>query len=570
MDKIKEYIKKRQYIDILIIIFLISLFNLLFSAHFNFIFQDKGRELFIPEQMLNGAVPYKDIVLIYFPLAYYINAFIYSIAGVSIDSLLTSQFIFCTIFLIAYYFLANNFLNRATSLLLTIIIITNCIFNPCDCFGYEIPYSFARMYGVFGAFGCVCCIIQLFKQKKLKYAYLASLFAGFSVSCKLEFLTTLLILLIGLFLYGKQDNKEYLKIFLSFLIFPIITILLLFIQGVTINDLISSIVFACKFANTDAMTGFLSKAGLYPYDVQEKLFIMATGFRNIVNIIVLCILGLKLYKKFPRFYILPLLMLLIITYYVHYIEVISSLIPYIILFFCVFNFKNLKEDKITLFLILSSLLMCQREFFKFIMNTYGAYTLPILFLSFCTIIDRYLPKSFLEIKTKQIMNFVLVIILCANIVNLNNKKFETQYAISTSKGTFYTDYNKSMLLNLALNYIEDNTKESDTILVLPEGNIINFLANRKVDLKCFMMDRLYHDAYGEEEAKNKIKNSNSNYIILLEHLNLNDFGKNYLYTEDETQCYKYIFDNYDCIKIYRNGNSKISILRKKRILNITD
>lgn len=97
MEKIKDFIKKHPAIDFVVIIFIMLLFALLFGNYFCFIYTDRGREFLLPQEILNGAVPYKDITLIYFPLAYYINALIYKLLGVSINSLLVSQTILCTI-----------------------------------------------------------------------------------------------------------------------------------------------------------------------------------------------------------------------------------------------------------------------------------------------------------------------------------------------------------------------------------------------------------------------------------------------------------------------------------------
>ena len=74
---IKEFIKKYKYTDVILIILIMFIFSFLFSNHFSSILPDYGRELLLPKEILNGAIPYKNINLIFFPLAYYINATIY-------------------------------------------------------------------------------------------------------------------------------------------------------------------------------------------------------------------------------------------------------------------------------------------------------------------------------------------------------------------------------------------------------------------------------------------------------------------------------------------------------------
>ena len=171
MEKIKNFITKHKFIDIMIIIVVMLILSYLCSESCNCIFSDRGREFLIPKEILNGAVPYKDITMIYFPLAYYINAFFYKLFGVSIHTLLITQTCICCICLVAYYLTATEFLKRSTSLLLTILIIIVGVFSTNDLFSWIMPYSYSRAYGVIGTLICIFCLIKLFRTDNLKYAY---------------------------------------------------------------------------------------------------------------------------------------------------------------------------------------------------------------------------------------------------------------------------------------------------------------------------------------------------------------------------------------------------------------
>ena len=107
-EKIKNYIKEHTWIDFALITIIIIVFALLFAKHMQYPLIDKGREFFLSEQILKGKIPFKDITMIYFPFAYYINALIFKFLGVSIDSLVISQAFFCIGFAGCFYLLAKE------------------------------------------------------------------------------------------------------------------------------------------------------------------------------------------------------------------------------------------------------------------------------------------------------------------------------------------------------------------------------------------------------------------------------------------------------------------------------
>ena len=568
----KNFIKNPSIIYPIIIIISLLIFVLLFGNVHCSILSDRGRELIIPQEILNGQIPYKDITLIYFPLAYYINAFFYKIFGISIYTFFITQTVICTSYMLLFYALSKEFINKTTSLLLTLFIISSCIFARNDLFSLFFPYSFARAYGCMISLLVIFCLIKLFKTDNIKFLYIAAFFTGFALCCKLEFVVTLILFLFGLFLYKKLSIIQYFKLFLVSIIMPVLLCFLLFYQGVSFTDIVNAIKFGINFSKTPVMTEFLSMAGVYPYDFVKKLETMMTSISTLVMILLFTFIAFKLEHKYSKKHFLYFFAIIIIYFYFNTYNICLCwlFLPYIISIVFLINFKdNLKNDKVLFLLLLSSILLGQREFFSLRLDCYGTFSFPIYILSLLVIIKKYLPPEGFNINVRRFTNFVLIVLFCMHFHNLYLLKEDQVYPLSTVKGTLYTKYSYGVLLNNTINYINRHIDKDATILILPEGNLINFLTDRKVDMHCFMMDRLYHDAYGEEKAKEVIEKTNSDYIILLKGFDLNNFNLPYIYGPKNSLSGLYIAQNYYIVKKYKMDYSSVIILKKiEKITNI--
>ena len=514
---------------------------------------------------MNGFVPYKDINLIYFPLGYYINALLYKIFGISIYTLICSQTFFSILYMLGFYFLSKEFLNKTTSLLLTLLVIVSCIFADNDLFSFIFPYSFATSYGVFTTFFAIFWFVKLFKTNNLKYLHLSALAVSFAICCKLEFFIAPVIFIIGLILYKKLPIKEYLKTALIMLIFPVITFTILILQGVSTEDIISSMKFGADFANTPVMSKFLSFTGVYPFEIIKSLKIFIQYIPHIFITLILSIIAFLLENKFSKKFFLPLFAIIILFYNYQNNFVYSCwlILPYITLIILFLKYKDLIKNKPVLFIIISAILMGQRVFFKLILYLYGTFSFPLYILSLCILIKLFAPKFIFNIEIKKFINFLLIILICIFSMKLIIKKYDNNFILNTHKSNIYTNEIYGRVLSDSINYINNNTNKNDTILALPEGTLINFLTDRKVDMHCFMMDRLYHDAYGEENARDIIAKTNSDYILLIEGFDLNNFSKPYLYHPESSLSGKYIAENYDIIKKFITKDASIIILKNK-------
>ena len=68
--------------------------------------------------------------------------------------------------------------------------------------------------------------------------------------------------------------------------------------------------------------------------------------------------------------------------------------------------------------------------------------------------------------------------------------------------------------NNIIKFINENTKPTDKILILPEGLFFNYLTNRVSDDYYNSYLPLYVETFGESRLINSLKNNKPDYIIL--------------------------------------------------------
>ncbi len=571
MEKIVNFIKSKTVIDIIFLISVVILFTFLFGFSANAIFSDRGREFLFPLWILKGLAPYKDFVTIYFPLSYYINALVYKVLGVSINSLVIFQSFICMLYISFYYLIAREFINRKTAIILSVFTLISCVFNISDLFGYILPYCYGRINGLLGSIICLYGIIKLYKTDNIKFAYLASISAGFAASNKMEFTSLFLLLIIGFSLYKKLKITQYLKLFLSFLIFPLITLSLLFFSGVRIPDIIDAIKFSIKFSSTPGMKYFFTIIGLVP-SVEVFVIDIFKYLKAVLQLGILIFISYLNYH-FNKKYLSPVFLLIALSVCIlfnqeyiykltmgHHWDYIIFVVGALFLIF----YKNIFKDKEVLIFLIATVLIGMREIFKTHILSQGAFSIPLLILFIVIIFENYFIKYASKEKVMKIINFFFIILICSHLFYQYKYKIYIYTPLKTNKGTVYMFPDVKEVIEDTMNYIENNIPKDARITYLPEGILFDYFLDRDTNYKCFMMDRLYHDAYGEKEAYEIIKNTNSDYFIIVSGFDLFDYGYEFLYNKNVSLSANYIYDNYTKVhsKFAADEISNISIYKR--------
>ena len=181
----KSFLINNKYILLLGIFCTLAL--IVFCGHYNNILLDIGREVYYPEQILNGKVLYKDLFNIYGPFSYLFNALLYKILGIKLGALYFAGIVSSYLLVFGGYSLARKYLSELLSFCAGIFIIISGV-CAVHIFNYTLPYSYAMLYGATGALYSVLFLIKYKENNNTGYFYLSALLGGFCVANKYDFI----------------------------------------------------------------------------------------------------------------------------------------------------------------------------------------------------------------------------------------------------------------------------------------------------------------------------------------------------------------------------------------------
>ena len=447
------------YIFILLTICIVCFF--IFGTNIYSPYSDIGRELYIVEQVKNGDVLYKDIFNVYFPMGYWINAIIIKIFGSSFNTYYGIGTILTILTILPVYLITKLYTNKHIAFTASLFIVVSCAFYP-SISNWITPYSYSIMYALCATIWSTYFLVKFIKNKNKIDLYYSSILIGLGITFKYEFiLLALFILLISLY------KKDFFKTFIAVISIPLIALTILFIQGCTFNDLLQALNYMIGISKSHSAKFFYQFAGI-TFSLDSFI--------------------LSIYKSFhPQF------------------RSIFGLICYINLIILVFTL--IKKNYLVSLILFIGLITSIKSLGGISFEVYGTYFFPLLFIGL--IITIYSKGG----KIKTIILSIICLILTSCYFTYGIKEQIKYTKIQTSKGAISIPkvFKKSTIE--IINYIEKNIKKDESILILPEGALINFITDNKSDNFLYYLIPPNTDIFDEEFINNKIKEKKIDYII---------------------------------------------------------
>lgn len=572
--------------------FLILSFLLAFVASF---FQlnpaiDMGRELYIPFRMLNGEVLYRDIVNIYGALAYQVNAFLYLIFGASFNVLRVAGIINSTLIIWLFMLISGEIFpkkekiddekmsDKKSNILgengYWQFAIIPLVIGVCSLgtFNYTFPYAFAMTYGLSAFLASVLFFVKFAKNDEVNFAYLACLFAGVAVSCKYDFCIYAIFLALYVLVNKRISTMNVLISFASLVFVPFLSFGTLFLQGVQMADLKETFALLGAIGRTHSLKYFYSRySGAIPC-----LSVFTFGLVKTLILVVIASVVTFAKKMCPTDkFILAMVYVFALAGLVYVgLSGYSLLAVVNVLIFCIF-YKKIVQNRPLLVFMISSILLSLKTFFAVNIDVYGTYTMPMIVFS---IIAFLLSVDYTEkIEIKKFVNsfgttlLIGLLILCGtkSILTLL-PKMQGKMSVITTKNTnsvinatnsvfVYPQVSKT--LRETAEYIENNTKMTDRIVVIPETMYLNFVTKRPADNIFDSLTPMYFETFGEEFVLNHFLETRPEYFIL-NNRDTFDYGKRFICEDYGKQFCQFVFENYKGTATFGEGQYVMQLYKR--------
>lgn len=544
MEKFINFAKKYCIAELLLIFAVSAFLFFLFYGKQDVYLVDVSREAYIPWQVLKGQVLYKDIFNVYGPLGYQINAVLYFLFGINLNTLYFAGFINSLVILFTVFHTVKLFADKKTSLAVTGLVMFVCVYAQ-NFFNFIFTYSYNAVYALSGFLLSLFFALLYIKEKKTKNLILAFLFAGFSFANKIEDLPYFCFLFLMLPFWLKKDWKKYLYATAAFFLFPVLSFVILMIQGAGFSDFFNAAVLIKKLVNAPATTYFYYAYGLYfnPHAVKIVLIMVLKAIKILwIPFVILFLfnyLGNFIEKKFFKIVLSILLFLFSLYVVINNFSIISvyynSIFCWIgiaclfilgICFICIVYkilIQKVKtthiptDDKMFLFLLLSALSVSLKGLFDVVITCYGTFTLTALIMPFIVFLNVYIPRKMpKKLQNSWILTIIYFCIMAmAACLSYNIFRIVTvdYYTVNTPKGliTIRDVYPKQ---NELIKYITENIPQDARLLAIPEGAIINFLSQRDSDNKYYYLIPVNIEIFGQDRILADIQKNPPDYVLL--------------------------------------------------------
>ena len=133
----------------------------------------------------------------------------------------------------------------------------------------------------------------------------------------------------------------------------------------------------------------------------------------------------------------------------------------------------------------------------------------------------------------------------------------------TNEYQLINDTGSANIINKEVKEIIKLTNENDTVLIMPEGHILNYLSNRRSDNFYHTYMPPYIEFFGENNIINHLNNHKPE-LIVLHGMNLYAYGHTHICKSYAKDLCAWVYKNYEFESIIGEGNYQFINYKKRK------
>lgn len=536
---------------------------------------DFGQELYVALSISQGKVLYRDVFYFSAPFSAYWNGVCFKLFGACFLTLVYVNLFLLVILVFIMYYVLRHISSPLTAYLAIFCFISLFAFNQYVGIGnynYLCPYAHEATHGMLFSWVLLACIIAYNNSAKPYFLFVAGLSMGFVFLTKPEFFvaaacaaTTALMIWSWLKWKSLRLMFQFSGIFLSGFLLPPLLAILLLSGPLSLSEAISGTFGSwAHIWNSDVSNLPMYKAGMGTDHIRNNIIsILKVG--GAYTLFLLPAAALSLYIKSKKTAVaagiaaaaVTTLILMVIKGSAVIYEAGKPLslfmtIAGLALFWKLF-FRSGENVLISVVTVVFALVLLMKIFLNSRIYHYGFVLAMPAMMILVAACFHWIPQAIKQRNGRPVIFICTAFTLFAFIIAGHLKMSQQWYAkktftVGSGSNTFRSDA-RGRFVKSTLDWLKQNTKMSDTVLVLPEGSMINFLSGRENPTPITNLTPVEMLMFSEQKITETIKTKSPDYIIFI-HKDNNEFGYRFFGRDYGYSTMQWIQRNYKPVMLF--------------------
>lgn len=508
---------------------------------------DHGREMNVPLRVLMGDTLYADISYHYGPFAPYFNALLYSLFGAHLNTLHTIGMVCAMLTVLMIFWLARRLLSPWEAALATALVVIACAL--AGYIGNFIqPYAYAALYGWTFSLASVVCLTRYVLSHRQAWMAWGGAGVGAAVICKPELAVQGGAIIAVAWLLVSLSERRWRWGALGLAALPAAAIVavtyavilmmvpwqLLITETYQLLNQPQIVFFSrllngtlgwpktgwaliCALGMTMAACGLVAVLGLL-LDQRVQSVVRRQALRSWICLAIGIALWVLGWSRAQNFDVSPLRSAVVVL---GAMMAVSA--------WQLWRRHSRGEpleprDQIVFLLAVFSMIGIGRVFLNMsLWSPYTLFTAPTVFVLYCYLFFRAAPAALLSSDRAGLYARNIAMVLTAMwVTSLGIQHVDSarvnDVEINAPRGRLLTDITMGRPLADAIRFVGERTQPGDYVLNVPQGSIVNFLADRRNPLREDILVPGMLPPDREADAIERVKARNVKIILVSNHL----------------------------------------------------